>query len=276
LSKKAVKPGETLSVEISVNGGTPPYRLSGDTTGDLYEPETIQFAGPRAPGSYSIRISAIGAKGRVGSARVNYEVVDKFTVSLFTSKKTLKPGESLTVNVNISGGKSPFQCKGVVSGPLNRRDKSLTFIAPNEPGSYSLKVSVRDANKRVTSHNVKIQVVAEPEAKEVAAVPKSSLPMEPAFDLSGISVTVIHTRGRAADANRIVDFLRRSGATAIPKLTQNKKGMANKHKGVIYASRVFAGKANLIARQVKSIEPLKVKIFTKLKKKANHLVLWLL
>lgn len=158
MSKNTAKPGEKLAVRISVSGGTTPYQLSGATSGNHYEPESIQFAAPREPGSYTIKISARGANGRVGSGQTSYQVVSNFTIQMILNKNSMTPGETFPVNVRITGGEPPYQISGVKSGKLDGPSGRFSFKAPKKPGNYYLDIVATDKNNITANHRVLFKV----------------------------------------------------------------------------------------------------------------------
>gem|GEM_PF-1461967 len=107
LTKQKVKPGDRLIAKLSISGGKTPYRLSGNTSGDSYGSESIDFTAPKAPGQYAIGISAVGAEGRAGSAQAVFEVTGTGNVTQGTFPGTLTgdKGTSGSIRITITGKK---------------------------------------------------------------------------------------------------------------------------------------------------------------------------
>jgi len=283
--KTVLEPGEKVKVRIRITGGEPPYRITGLVSGTLKTRKgKFTYTAPEQPGEHALKLSAKDKEDRTVTGEARVEVARAFEVTLVPEKTTLDPEETMQVNVEIAGGKPPFRITGLVQGTLKGRKGRFSYTAPKAEGTYPLRVRVNDSSDPAFSadRSVTVEVKAAEsavKARTVVEAPKAvdALALEPMFDLSGVRVTVVHSRVRAPEARQIVDFLLRSGARADARPRPAKmEGKPSKHKGAIYASRMFAGKARLIARQLERVEPLEVRVYTELKTRANHLTLWLL
>jgi len=149
LSKKEVKPGDRLTARLSISGGKPPYRLSGDTSGDCYGSENIQFTAPRNPGQYAIRISAVDAEIRKGSAQAVFEVIRKkqvpVTQGTLTGSFEGGKGTSGSIRITISGTR--------VTGSYTGKNKhyDATFSGSLTGGTYDYRTGAINGRLRGTA-----------------------------------------------------------------------------------------------------------------------------
>jgi len=196
-----------------------------------------------------------------------------FSVRIVTAVTTVDPGTVVPVGIILQGGRPPYDLSGLITRRLGEEGEYTTsFEASTEPNFYNLSITAVDADGLERDHRVTITVEGE-RAEDRGVV--SGLPMEPIFDLSGISVVVIHSAGRGPVAEEIAAFLRAGNAEATTRESQGTPETQAQHQGTIYASPAFMSKAHLIARQLESIEPFTAKPFAEVRGPANQLTIWL-
>lgn len=74
-------------------------------------------------------------------------------------KRQLKAGDTIAVDIQVSGGQPPYRIAGEANATVGAHDRvAYKVTAPAEPGIYALAIQVTDANGRQTSNETTIRV----------------------------------------------------------------------------------------------------------------------
>ncbi|MDQ7778195.1 MAG: hypothetical protein RDV41_00605 [Planctomycetota bacterium] len=134
LSQPRVRVGQRLSATVRIEGGTPPYTVTGkgasvETDGEL----SFQVKVPNEPGTYEISAEAVDQEGKRGAAKVSYGVLQGREVGgdvYLVGPETMSVGETGKFTVTTVGA-PPFTVT-VVRRSLSQEGEEATDEAVAE------------------------------------------------------------------------------------------------------------------------------------------------
>ncbi|MBU2548475.1 MAG: SEL1-like repeat protein [Proteobacteria bacterium] len=124
-SKPMLNPGEKFTVNIRIEGGEPPFRLSGVYSGSIRNREaSVSLQAPKDSGQYALEVQAVDAKNlsarnqqaiEVGRMVVQGSMEGRYNGSSYSGHMTLKVNGT-SVSGSFGGQKEQVKLQGSLSG----------------------------------------------------------------------------------------------------------------------------------------------------------------
>jgi len=147
-SSESTDVGHPVEFQVAVTGGEPPYLYgygglpSGCETANTAELNCT----PEASGNYAVSGAVIDSSGVITTAMVNLTVYPSPSVTVRSSRRALDVGQSVSLEVTVTGGKGPYEWKyeGLPVG-CNSTNASTINCQPGAPGRYAVEVEATDS-----------------------------------------------------------------------------------------------------------------------------------
>ena len=174
-SVPAVEIGQTANIIASVTNATTPVKYkfesapqgsSSFTTIQAESTSSTCVYKPTTTGTFTIRVTATDASGKVAMSNVLVEVCTAISLSVSLSSNTLTLGNTITINAKASGGSSPYQFAYYVLEPGKSTYTSLASYGslqtltytPAANGTYQIRVDCKGSNGIVATKNAVFSV----------------------------------------------------------------------------------------------------------------------
>ena len=168
--------GQSLAADISAFGGVPPYSYTvtgsdGESTSGML-PQSGEYSValvPRAAGNVSFSLLLSDARGQSTSAKGVIFVEPELTALLGWGPQVVDAGETLRAVVSGGGGCAPYTATLTSSAGTNTvfdgfQTPQNTTLVFEQPGSYSLNLSLTDSCGVTSSRMATVEVTPDPVA----------------------------------------------------------------------------------------------------------------
>ncbi len=148
----AVAPNTQIPMEVVITGGTPPFMLRGDASGEVTQ-RNVKFTVKAwtKPGSYQSYVTCEDKNKRL--ARYSYSVVvaNAPQVTLTPAKKNAAPKETVSVSYSVTNGTPPFVFSGHANGTTSKRQGTFKVTMPSSGTGLQVKTTVKDKDNITTT-----------------------------------------------------------------------------------------------------------------------------
>ena len=162
--------GDTLSFQVSVKAGAPPYAYTytGLPVGCSSENTSALSCLPTTVGNSSVRISVRDLYGRSATAITNVEVQNVPPPSLAIASLSAVPnpvtlGGSTMITVDAQGGTLPYQYRytGLPTGCYTQ-DSATVSCTPTQAGNFKVSIVVTDSHGVFVAASLTLSVLSGP------------------------------------------------------------------------------------------------------------------
>ncbi|NQV32347.1 MAG: toxin-antitoxin system YwqK family antitoxin, partial [Phycisphaeraceae bacterium] len=159
---KAVAPNTQIPMEVVITGGTPPFMLRGDFTGEVSQ-RNIKFNNKAwsKPGSYLSYVTCTDKNKRLARHSFTVVVGNAPQVTLTPTKKTATSKESVSVTYSIKNGTPPFVFSGHANGTTSKRQGTFKVTMPSSGTGLQVKTTIKDKESITAAATTWIGISAE-------------------------------------------------------------------------------------------------------------------
>ncbi|MEM4957022.1 MAG: thermopsin family protease [Metallosphaera sp.] len=157
--------GQANLINVSIEGGTPPYKVSysipGVLTSTTSNPNFTVSASP-PPGNYTFNVTVKDSTGFVTSKLITFQVNPDPSLQVEYNSSITEVNIPVLLFANVSGGTPPYSLSWSTLGTSLGGSQTLVFHEP--PGNYTVTLTLKDAVGFVVNRTVNILVYPRLEA----------------------------------------------------------------------------------------------------------------
>ncbi|MCG3109349.1 Thermopsin [Metallosphaera sp. J1] len=152
--------GQVNPVNVTVSGGTPPYRVVYSVMGQTFTSLvngslSIPLSPP--PGNYTLRVTVVDSLGVSVTRNVTFQVNPDPSLTLVYNSTITDQGVPISLQARYSGGTPPYQLE------WSTGSSSPGILFNDPPGNYTVTVNLRDGAGFTLSRSVTLVVHPRPQ-----------------------------------------------------------------------------------------------------------------